>query len=655
MSRAPQSSGKGSPGLGAAPARPSRWQRFLEESSFLREYLWKYRRWVAIGLLALITVDILEVLPPLLLKWAVDAAVERQPASELLWIAGVYFAVALAQAVCRYGWRMYLIRSSLFAGRDLRGRYAHHLFGLSMSFYDRRRVGDLMSLATNDVEAVRMALGAGLLTFADALFYFMTVPVAMYMLSPELTLLAFVPLPIIPLIVARNEKEIHDRFEKVQEGFGKVSALAQEALSGVRVTKAFAKEHAQMHRMGELGREFIRLNLNLARVDSAFGPTLDFAMSLGLVLLLYFGGRHLIEGGPDAVTLGTFVAFQRYIQKMVWPMAAIGMSISMYQRAVTSSGRLKEILKVQTDVPQPATSRRPQSSAGASRGAIEFRHLSFGFPGAEKEILRGISLSVEPGERVAFVGAIGSGKSALLALLPRIYPVKPGMLFVDGIDINEWDLRELRAQVGYVSQDIFLFSETVLENVAYGLAGASGPAIHAPSAPSAPSSTASWLEAPSSISSIEQATQMAAVHDDVLGLVGSYRTRLGERGVNLSGGQKQRLTIARALAKQPSILVLDDALSSVDVQTEERILQGLRARPGRNTEIIAAHRISTIKDADRIVVLRDGAIDQQGTHRELIRDRGGIYYRFYEQQQLKSELESYVEQLDHAPGSGVTS
>jgi ATP-binding cassette subfamily B protein len=425
----------------------------------------------------------------------------------------------------------------------------------------------------------------------------------------------------------RNEREIHERFQRVQESMSKLSALAQESLGGIRVVKAYAKEGLQRSRFAALGEEFSRLSLHLARVNTAFGPTLDFAMSLGMVLLLFVGGRMIIgDAGAAAVSLGTFVAFQRFIQKMVWPMAALGMAISYYQRSVTSGERLQEIFTGRSDVPDRARTSLPETftpgGAWKTAGRVSFRNLSFRFPRTERVVIRNLSLEIEAGERVAFIGAIGAGKSALLSLLPRLYPIEDGMLFVDGVDVNLWPLAELRKQVGYVSQDVFLFSETVTENVAYGL-------------------SESWSE-----EDVVNATNLASVHEDVLGLTGSYGTRLGERGVNLSGGQKQRLSIARALAKLPSILVLDDALSSVDVQTEEKILAGLRARAGRNTEIISAHRISTIRDANRIVVLGDGAIRQMGTHEQLLEDRRGEYRRFYEEQRLKDDLDAYAERLD---------
>ncbi len=612
------------------------WVRTItgRESELLRHYLWKYRRLVGLGLLSLVIVDVLEVLPPIFLKEAVDVVSESRATDYFLKLAGAYLLVSFLQGLCRYGWRMFLIRSSMFAGRDLREKYATHLFKMPASFFDKRRIGDLMSLATNDVEAVRMAMGAGLLTLADALFYFITVPIAMFWLSPKLTLLAFLPLPIVPWLVARNEREIHSRFEKVQESFGKISAMAQEGLGGVRVIKSFATEDRSLGRFRAAGEEFIRLNMRLARVQTAFGPTLDFTMSLGLVLLLFVGGESVIG---NAVTLGTFVAFQRYIQKMVWPMAALGMAFSYYQRALASSRRLNEVLDLSTDVPETEAPQLPvvaESSAPQGRfktsGGIELRGLSFRFPGTQAEVLREISLTIEPGERIAVVGAIGSGKSALLSLFPRLYPVERGMLLIDGIDVNHWKLSELRRQVGFVAQDVFLFSETITENVAYGIQD--------------------WVERSAQPVTIEEATQLASIHEDVLGLKGAYETRLGERGVNLSGGQKQRITIARAIAKQPPILILDDALSSVDVATEETILKNLRSRPGRNTEVIAAHRISTVKDADRILVLDQGEIRQQGTHQVLMGDRRGAYRRYYDQQRKREDFESFVENYGGSHG-----
>jgi ATP-binding cassette, subfamily B, multidrug efflux pump len=599
-------------------------KRFLENTQLIRFYLWKYKKPIGIGLLALITVDALDILPPLFFKKAVDITVEKGPTGDLAALALIYFFTSVAQALCRYGWRMYLIRASFFAGLDMRAQFSKHLFGLSMSYFNRTSLGNLMSLATNDVEAVRLAIGSGILVFVDALFFLVTVPIAMCLLSWKLTLLACLPLPLIPILVIKHEKLVNERFHQVQECFGKISSLAQESLSGIRVIKAFARENTQIERMINLGNKYIQLNLKLARIQTGIGPVMDFLMSLGTVILLFWGGHSLIQDSENVLTLGTFVAFQQYIQKMVWPMAALGMSMNYYQRAITSSNRLKDVLSTTTDVPDPESP--VIISRHLKKGKVEFNRLSFAFPGSSQPILKGIDLIIEPGERVAIVGAIGAGKSALLSLLPRLYPIQRGMLKVDGVDINDWPIQELRDQVGYVSQDIFLFSETILENVAFGLHN--------------------WLEQNSLLPSIEESARLACVHDEILTFRSSYQTRLGERGINLSGGQKQRLTIARAIAKQPSILVLDDALSSVDVQTEEKILQGLRLRKGRNTELIAAHRISTIIDADRIVVLNQGKIVQMGTHSQLVKDRSGEYWKFFEQQQLKEDLENYQHGLE---------
>lgn len=608
-----------------------KFKRALEHSALLRHYLWKYKRQMAVGLLALVIVDASEMIPPWLLKRVVDVVTTNEPRSKLLDFALIYLGIAFGQGICRYLWRIYLIRASMHTGRDLRNRFVDHLFGLSASFFDRSRIGDLMSLATSDVEAIRMALGAGLLTFADAVFYFLTVPVAMWLLSPELTLLAFIPLPLIPLVVWRIESLIHKRFSEVQKQQSLISAMAQEGLNGVRVVKAYGNEAIQIERFEEAGRKFIELNRRLARASTSFGPILDFFMSIGLVLLLYFGGASVVAG---TVTLGTFIAFQRYIQKMVWPMTALGMAMNLYQRALASSSRVEEILDETTDVPEKPENSLKHLPQPRAQGRVEFRNLHFAYPSSPAAssvnlglVLNNINLIIEPGSRVAFVGKIGSGKSALLSLLPRIYPVQDGMVLLDGIDINALPMDELRAQIGFVGQDLFLFSESVRKNVHDG-------------------STQQDLER------VERATKIAQIHDEILKLPLGYETRLGERGMNLSGGQRQRLTLARALATEPSVLILDDALSSVDVKTEKNILNALSAYDTNastatttTTSMIVAHRISTICDSDWIVVLEQGKITDQGTHSQLIQIKSGLYFQYYEQQRREEDLERYLEKV----------
>lgn len=611
----------------------SKWSDFKSESSFIREYLWKYRRLVFWGLLSLVIVDGLEIIPPLLLKEVIDVLSEgldeAATTSEMIRIACIFIGVSIIQAIGRFGWRYYLIRTSMNAGRDLRERYANHLFGMSNHFYDKRKIGDLMSLATSDIEAIRMAMGGGLIIFADAVIYLLTVPIAMFLLSPELTALSFVPLVVVPFIVLRNERLINERFTSVQESFSKLAAIAQENLMGIRVVKGFSRENAQIAKFTSAGKDYVRLNLELAKVQSAFGPVLDFVMSLGLVILLYFGGARVLD---ETLTIGTFVAFQRYIQKMVWPMTAVGLSVSFYQRAVAGSNRLKDVLAQKTETPEIAEPQLPaervQTPMGRwrTRGKIEIRNLTYRYPGSDRDILRNVSLTIEPGQRIAFVGQIGAGKTSLLNLIPRLYSPPPGTVFVDGIDVNNWSLRDLRDQIGYVSQDTFLFSETVFENVAFGLF--------------------QWATQQERQPHVVSAAERASVHSEVLRMERQYQTELGERGVNVSGGQKQRLTIARAVAAEPPILILDDALSSVDVQTEDLILSGLRSRSGRNTELISAHRISTVQDSDCIYVLGKGEVLQAGTHEKLLSQRGGLYWKFYEQQRLQEEVDNYVANLE---------
>ncbi len=601
--------------------QPSFVSRFLEDSSFLRHYLWKYRKYVSIGLLILIIVDILGVLPPLIIKETIDAIAENKPKRYLAYCALSYLAVLLLVALCRYFWRIFLIRTSIFAERDIRQKYTNHLFSLPTSVFNRRKVGDLIALATNDTRAVSMGIGIGIVILSDVFLYFLTIPVAMFWLSPKLTLLAFIPLPIIPLLVIRNQREIHKRFESIQEAFSKLTAMAQENLMGIRLIKAFAGESTQIKLFAQEGLEYVRRYIKYARLETTFWPTLEFIMTLSLVLLLFVGGSSVIS---KEITVGSLVAFYRYVGLLVWPMAAVGLAITFYQKATASSKRIKEVLNEKTDVPEPKSPILPVDfSNGKTKGVIEFRNLSFKFPDAEKNVLSNINLKIENGSRVAFIGNIGSGKSALLSLLPRIFPVNKGMLFIDGVDVNEWPLKTLRDQIGYVGQNIFLFSESVKDNVAHG----------------APN-MADLLGA------VHSSTKIAAIHDEILAFPSSYNTKLGERGINISGGQKQRLTIARAIAKDPPILILDDALSSVDIKTEEKILETLKTRKNRNTELIAAHRLSTIRSADLIIVLDKGSIAQQGSHQSLLKQKEGIYRKFYERQRLKEELEQYVIELE---------
>ncbi len=586
-------------------------QSFLKNSEYIRAALWRYRSYVFFGLIALAIVDVLEAVAPLLVKRAVDLVVVHGVQQELFEIAGIYLLITIVQGLGRYGWRMYLIRSSLYAGRDMRLKFSDHLMHLSASFFDRKRVGDLMSMAVSDVEAVRMAIGAGVLTFADAVFYLISIPIAMFWLSPKLALISFAPILVVPWVVIYCERRIHERFQKTQESLSELSAMAQENINGIRVVKSFAREDAQIRRFEAMGREYVQLNLRLNRVQSIFGPVLDFVTCLGLVGVLLFGGKDVMQG---SLTIGTLIAFHRYFQKMAWPMTALGMAFTLYERAVASTDRVRGILVEKSDIVESPAPKLPEGASLKSSpsrwktaGKIEFRKLSFRYRSDLPWVLKDLDLTIEAGERIGILGAIGSGKSTLLSLIPRMYPIDPGMLFVDGVDVNHWPLKHLRAQIGYVGQEVFLFKQSVWENVAMGF----------------------------SEGAPEQAIRLAAIEGEVK----------VEDGVDLSGGQKQRLTIARALVREPSILILDDALASVDVETEGKILENLASRPGKKTELFAVHRVSVVQSLDRIVMMDHGKIIQMGTHVQLMQERSGLYRRYYDQQNLENELTHYAHRV----------
>ena len=574
--------------------------------------------------MALVFVDLLEIAPPLLLKRALDTLGTQGAFGIVAECAILFFVVFFFQGVGRYGWRVLLIRASHVSGRNLRQEFADRLFELPSAFYDRNRVGDLMSLSNGDVEGVRQFLGPGLLTFADALFYLCTVPVAMFLLSPHLTWIVLLPLPIIPLIVVAFERRIHARYKASANHYSTLSSMAQESLNGIRLVKAFAKEERQTERFRLLGESYIQLNLRLSRVQSSFGPILDFFTSLGLVVLVWFGGREVIGG---AITIGTLVAFQRFVQKMVWPMVAFGFSLSLYQRASASGERLTDVIDRPSEIIDGGGETR--ASARAARRdprRVEFRNLTFSYPGSsERPALRNVSLRIEPGMRAALVGTVGSGKSSLLQLIPRIYAAPSGTVFVGDVPVEDWKLEELRRSIGMVTQDVFLFSDTLERNISFREPG---------------------LDAGLRTSRVHERLEQAAFSDDLVSLERGLGTLLGERGVTLSGGQRQRVSIARALFDAPPILLFDDALSAVDVKTESQLLRSLRAHAGDSTLIYSAHRLSSVKDADVIAVFDRGELVQRGTHPELVADRAGPYYRFHEQQRLEEELEASIREFE---------
>jgi len=563
----------------------------------LRE-LWRYRGWLLLGVLALLLVDTAQLVTPLIIRAAVDDLVlgvgERLPRYGL-YLVGIAGTVL----VFRFLWRYFLFGAGRKIERDLRNRLFGHLLTLSPSFYARHSTGDLMAHATNDLEAVRRACGMGVLLAADTVIMVSFALAAMIGISPRLTLLAFVPLPFLTLVVLGFGRLIHRRFEQVQASFARLTERVREALSGIRVIRAFAREGGMGRAFAEDNREYIRLNMALVRVWGVFRPLIGLLAGLGTGIVLWFGGRAVLAA---SISLGDFVAFTSYLGMLIWPMMALGWIVNLLQRGAASMGRIQVLFSAQPDIKSPP---RPKPFPRSHR--IELRKLSFAYPGEERPVLRDISVTVEEGMTLGIVGLTGSGKSTLVRLIPRLYDPPPGTLLLGGVDIRELDLAELRGAIGMVPQDVFLFSATLRENIAFGRPEATDDEV--------------W-----------QAARLAGLAEEIASFPDGLDTLVGERGIALSGGQRQRVGIARALILDPPILILDDVLSSVDAKVEEEILGNLKGVLARRTAIVVAHRISAVRDADWIIVLQDGEILEQGDHRRLVA-QGGLYARLTELQQ----------------------
>src|SRR6516225_6246266 len=503
---------------------------------------------------------------------------------------------------------------------DIRNDLLDRLLVLEPEFYVRNRTGELMSRATNDLNAVRMVLGPGIMYSATTLVTMIPAIAVMLKLSATLTLWVLLPVPIVAIAVRHLGKVIHTLSEKIQASLATLSARVQENLSGVRVIRAYAQEEAEMRGFDEPNREYVAKNMLLIRTWSMFMPSLQALIGTTFLIVLWQGGYRFLHG---QMTLGALITFNTYLGLLVWPMIALGWVTNIFQRGAASMGRLNYILRAK---PQIDDSDVKIPAATQPQGNIEFRHLNFTYPtmlsgngkadsnGHEsRPVLRDINLEIPAGSTLAIVGPTGSGKTTLVGLVARLWDVPQGQLLIDGRPIREWSLETLRRSIGYVPQDTYLFSETVGENIAFGLGK------HDP------------LE-------VKEAAEIASLHGDVEEFTNRYETMVGERGITLSGGQKQRTAIARAVIRDPRILILDDSLSAVDTQTEEKILGQLRGVMRGRTTILIAHRTSTVRDADQIVVLKDGQIIERGTHEELL-ERGGYYADLYQKQLLEEELE----------------
>jgi ATP-binding cassette subfamily B protein len=578
----------------------------------LKPYLFKYKRTLILGLLTVVGSNLFTVVQPKLVGEAVDTlknGIETNniDSGGLLLYAVAIVGLSLVAGIFTFLTRQTLIVMSRHIEFDLRNDFLGHIQKLPLSYFQNTPTGDLMAHATNDISAVRNVVGPGVMYPSDTLMTF-TMTLAMMLWSNwQLTLMALIPLPLVSYAVYRLGKLIHEKFEGRQEQFSKLTMRAQENLSGIRIVKAYVREEYEINRFFDLSKDYLRRNLVLAKIQSLMWPLMFLLVGFSLVITVYYGGLQVIN---QEISIGTLTAFFGYLILLIWPMIAFGWVTNMLQQGAASMERLAKIMDTKPDISDSAGT---DYSIKEVRGTIEFRNASFTHKNAAKPTLDNINLKISQGQTVAVVGYTGSGKSTLINLIPRLYDITAGDVLIDGVNIKSIPLDVLRSNIGYVQQETFLFSDTLSDNISYGIDN--GAEEH-----------------------VKTAAEISQIARDVQEFPKGFETMIGERGITLSGGQKQRTSIARAVMRNPKILILDDALSAVDTYTEEEILKRLRGVMKNRTSIIISHRISTVKDADLIVVLDNGTIKERGTHEQLV-SLGGIYADLYEKQLLEEELE----------------
>jgi len=574
-------------------------------------YFRPYRGSLVWGIVCVITSSALYSLQPLFLRRAIDDLRAGSPVSALWRTATLMITVALVTGFFRWQMRERLNGVSRLIETDLRDALFEHLMTLDAGWFSRTRTGDIMARLTNDLGAVRMTAGPAIMYLVNTIAGGLFALAFMIRLSPPLTLIALAPLILLPVVMLRLGRAVHDRFEAVQAHFSDLTTRVQENLSGVRIVRAYRQERAESARFSAMSEEYLRRNLSLAQLAAVMNPSFALLAGLGSVAVLGFGGTLVLRG---TLSVGALVAFGIYLTMLTWPLIALGWVTNLFQRGSASMARLLDILDAPPAVLSPATPRALPAHVGGR--SVEFRQVSFAYPSrdgaAPRQVLRDVSFVIPAGGTLGVVGATGAGKSALLELLPRFFDPQSGHILLDGVDIRELSLDTLRAEIGFVPQDALLFSDTIGENIAYG---------------GGTPDTAHW------------ATEVAQLTESLERFPAGAQTMLGERGINLSGGQKQRATIARALSRLPAVVVLDDALSAVDTHTEAAILHGLRAALSERTALIASHRVTALREATAIIVLDDGVVVERGTHDELVARRGR-YWELLRRQLLEESIEA---------------
>ncbi len=572
-------------------------------------FIVRYRGRFILGLSCVVLTNAITLGGPWVLKSAIDDLYAGVTDAKLILYASLLVGIAVVGGTTRYGSRLVLIGTSRAIEYDIRNAFYAHLQRLPLAYFHAHRTGDLMSRATNDLSAVRMMIGPAVLYASSTVLTFIVAVAMMASINLRLTLIALIPLPLVTVTARYFGRMIHERFERIQEQLSDVSAVTQEALAGVRVIRAYRQEPRELTRFRAANEEYAERNRVLIRLQAFFYPSMGLFMGISELVVLWLGSRDVING---RMTIGELVAFNSYLVMLAWPMIAFGWVTNLIQRGRASWQRMLAILETPPSIDDGHVTR-PNVAPSDLNGAVSFRRLTFRYTADGPIVLDGISLDVVPGQTIAIVGKTGSGKSTLLSLLARLHDPPPGTVLIDGIDVRELSLATVRGAIGFVPQEPFLFSDTVAENVAFG--SADGP----------------------DDSRVRMVAAIARLDGDIADFPQGYQTRIGERGITLSGGQRQRTAIARALYINPRILVLDDSLSAVDTHTEDEILQQLRDMRRARTTFIVSHRISTVRDADLIVVLDHGRIVEQGTHDELVA-ANRLYSTLHRQQLLEAEL-----------------